>query len=99
MLLPESPQGLELQFTNVGKLRKKDPDAEFDVLKMLINVCAGIAGAILPDKIEPAFHPNHRSLDHFFTTLPQVLASHDQNNSFMSVHWLGRPGRLHRICG
>lgn len=44
-----------------------DPSAEFDFLQLLINALAGIAGASIPDKMEPAYHPNHRSTFHSFS--------------------------------
>lgn len=50
------------------KIKEKDPNAELDIWKLLINVCAGIAGAILPDKFEPALNPNHRAFFHSLTS-------------------------------
>lgn len=50
------------------KIKEKDPNAEFDVLKLLINVSAAVIGAISPDKFEPALHPNHRSFFHSLTS-------------------------------
>jgi hypothetical protein len=46
------------------KIKENDPNAELNIWKLLINACAGMAGAILPDKIEPAIHPNHRTTFH-----------------------------------
>ena len=63
--------GLGVTIWEYRKIKEKDPNAELDIWKLLINMGAGIAGAILPDKIEPALHPNHRA---FFIALPQVVA-------------------------
>lgn len=60
--------GLGVTIWEHRKNKEKDPNAELDIGKLLINLCAGIAGAILPDKIEPAFHPNHRAFFHSFTS-------------------------------
>ncbi len=56
--------GLGVTVWEHRKIKEKDPNAELDIWKLLINLCAGMAGAILPDKIEPAIHPNHRTTFH-----------------------------------
>ncbi len=59
--------GLSVSLFEHQKIKENDPNASIDLRKMFINIVAGIAGAILPDKLEPAFHPNHRSIFHSVT--------------------------------
>ena len=59
--------GLGITIYEHQKFIKDDPKAEFDFTQMFINMAAGLVGAILPDKLEPALHPNHRSSFHSFT--------------------------------
>lgn len=56
--------GIGVTLYDYQKNKNKDPNVDFDFLQLLINIIAGFTGAALPDKLEPAYHPNHRSTCH-----------------------------------
>jgi membrane-bound metal-dependent hydrolase YbcI (DUF457 family) len=60
--------GFGITIYQLRKIKEIDPDAKLDIFKLFVNVGAGITGAILPDKIEPALHPNHRAFFHSMTS-------------------------------
>jgi membrane-bound metal-dependent hydrolase YbcI (DUF457 family) len=59
--------GISVSLYEYYEIKKVDPNAQFDLSKLAFNSLAAIAGAIIPDKLEPAYHPNHRSVFHSFT--------------------------------
>lgn len=55
---------LGVTFYDYQKRKINDPNTEFDFIQLIINIAAGFAGATFPNKIEPAYNPNHRSTCH-----------------------------------
>lgn len=56
--------GIGVSLYEYQRCKEKYPNIDFDLPQLIFNIAAGLAGAILPDKLEPAYHPNHRSSCH-----------------------------------
>lgn len=74
--------GLGVTIYEHQKLIEEDPNADFDFTQMIINMGAGFVGAILPDKLEPAYNPNHRSNCHSITLAGLNIYGIDMVNDF-----------------
>ena len=51
---------------------------------MTYNLVSGLAGAILPDKLEPAFHPHHRKFFHSYTAGAGLVYTKTQIDDFLN---------------
>lgn len=78
--------GIFVSIYEYHEIKKVNPDAQFDLSKLAINILAGIAGAIIPDKLEPAYHPNHRSFFHSYTASGGLVFTTNKIKDFLNPY-------------